>query len=427
MSLSISTSPAGPSLDGAAACASGTKGHAAGLPFGVLLDGQTAAGNGADAASEVDTWFGAALEQAEGGAAATPPAANPLAGLFGGLGSLGIRRLFSGNGEIGSEAPTLSALGKDKPANDAALFLLAAHDVLQRLESLQFAAGASASSANQASIDSSSTDDQLPPNLAAQLIEAESAASEAAGAAVPTATDSSTSPSDSATTLEEVLAKLAAQNGPDQARLPEQALSRPSVPPGLVLAEAIHAALGKGGFADQNQGFDQPSTMTGFDRRSAKSGTPAMPIAQAVATFDSTLKTASTAAPAPAPLPNQDGVVSSIVQTMRLQMRDGVGTAIVNLEPDYLGAVSIALRVENGTVTATMHAENPQVRAWMEANEGVLRESLAGQGLSLDRLLVTDERIADERSAGRRHRQEQEQHARQRPRRDDASTFEVIV
>ena len=406
MSLSISSSPAGPSVDGSA-------GHIAGRKGG--------AGNEADAATEVDSWFGTALEQAEG-LTTMPRVANPLAAQPGGLGR---RRLFSGTEEIGSDGPSLNALAKDKPANEAALFLLAAHDVLQRLESQQFAAGTPAWSAN-ARTDSAATEDQLPPNLLARFNDAESAAP-AADNGIPTSTDSSTSQAGSSTTLEDVLAKLAAQNGPDQARLPDQALSRPTVP-GLLLADAIHAALGKGAFADQNQGFDQSSTMTGFDRRSAKGAAPAIQVAQSVATFDSTLKTASTAAPAaPAPLPNEDGVVSSIVQSIRLQMRDGVGTAIVNLEPDYLGVVSIALRVENGTVTATMHAENPQVRAWMEANQGMLRESLAGQGLSLDRLLITDERIADERSSDRRHQQEQEQHARQRPRRDDASTFEVIV
>jgi flagellar hook-length control protein FliK len=119
--------------------------------------------------------------------------------------------------------------------------------------------------------------------------------------------------------------------------------------------------------------------------------------------------------------------MSSIVQSMRLQMRDGVGTAVVHLEPDYLGAVSISLRVENGVVTASLHAENPQVRAWMETNAPLLRESLAGQGLSLDRLLVTDERIADDQSQGRRQGQEQEQQAQQRPRRNGAATFEVVV
>ena len=126
-------------------------------------------------------------------------------------------------------------------------------------------------------------------------------------------------------------------------------------------------------------------------------------------------------------VPNEDGVVSSIVQTMRLQMRDGVGTAVVHLEPDYLGAVSIALRVENGVVTASLHAENPQVRAWMEANAPLLSESLARPG-TLARS-PGHYRRADRRRAvsGPPPPQEQEQHARRRPRRDDASTFEVIV
>jgi flagellar hook-length control protein FliK len=151
-------------------------------------------------------------------------------------------------------------------------------------------------------------------------------------------------------------------------------------------------------------------------------------VAEAVASADSTVKAfAASDVAAAARIPDEKDVVSSIVQSMRLQMRDGVGTAVVHLEPDYLGAVSISLRVDNGVVTAALRAENPQVRAWMEANAPLLRESLSGQGLSLDRLLITDERIADEQSSARRQQREQEQHARQRPRRDDSATFEVVV
>jgi flagellar hook-length control protein FliK len=151
-------------------------------------------------------------------------------------------------------------------------------------------------------------------------------------------------------------------------------------------------------------------------------------VAEAVASTDSALKAfAASDVAAAVRIPDEKDVVSSIVQSMQLQMRDGVGTAVVHLEPDYLGAVSISLRVDNGVVTASLHAENPQVRAWMEANAPLLRESLSGQGLSLDRLLITDERIADEQSSARRQQREQEQHARQRPRRDDSTTFEVVV
>jgi flagellar hook-length control protein FliK len=74
-----------------------------------------------------------------------------------------------------------------------------------------------------------------------------------------------------------------------------------------------------------------------------------------------------------------------------------------------------------------MHAENAQVRGWMETNAPLLRESLASQGLTLDRLVVTDDRIADDPSS-HREQHEQDQRARQRRRRDDdATTFEVVV
>ena len=127
-------------------------------------------------------------------------------------------------------------------------------------------------------------------------------------------------------------------------------------------------------------------------------------------------------------IPNEANVATSIVQSMRMQMKDGIGTAVVNLEPNYLGHVTIALKVEGGQVTATLHAENPQVRAWMEANEPMLRQGLSEQGLTLDRLLVSEERLSEEqsRSDARRQSQDQEQ-PRHKPRRDETSTFEVVV
>jgi flagellar hook-length control protein FliK len=216
----------------------------------------------------------------------------------------------------------------------------------------------------------------------------------------------------------------------DQSRLPgvpfQGAATTPSAAAGA-LTDAIRLATGQASQFDEDRGFAQSST-TEFDRRGLKNAVVAAVHLVEAGSFDAAVTDASTPSSVTnASLPNEDGVVSSIVQSMRLQMRDGVGTAVVHLTPDYLGAVSISLRVENGAVTASLHAENPHVRAWMEANTPLLRESLAGQGLSLDRLLVTDERIADEQSQGRRKQQEQEQQARQRPRRSDATTFEVIA
>jgi flagellar hook-length control protein FliK len=267
----------------------------------------------------------------------------------------------------------------------------------------------------------SAVDDQLQRNLLAALAELAAEAThtgDAVSASVPAAGESSTPVTD-------FLITESAE--PDQERGSEVPLSRPaSVAPGVALVDAIRLATAQGTSSDQDKGFDQSSAA--FDRRNSKSAAPAIHATDAVASLDSTVKAlAPLDVAAAARVPDEQDVVSSIVQSMRLQMRDGVSTAVVHLEPDYLGAVSISLPVENGSVTASLHAENPQVRGWMEANASMLRESLSGQGLSLDRLLITDERIADERSSGRRQQQEQEQHARQRPRRDESTTFEVVV
>ena len=50
-------------------------------------------------------------------------------------------------------------------------------------------------------------------------------------------------------------------------------------------------------------------------------------------------------------LPEHD-VTLQIVQSMRMQFRDGIGEAVLKLKPEHLGAVSISLRIENGGLKA---------------------------------------------------------------------------
>jgi Flagellar hook-length control protein FliK len=204
--------------------------------------------------------------------------------------------------------------------------------------------------------------------------------------------------------------------------------SRPAQSPPTTVAafvDAIRLSTNSGSSADRDAGSNQQAMTLAFDRSNGKVAR-ALNLVQPIATFETTLGGARAEAATAITLPNEANVASSIVQSMRLQMRDGVGTAVVHLEPDYLGAVSIALRVEGGVVTATLHAENHQVRAWIEANEPILRQGLLDQGLSLARLLVSDERVAEDRS-GRRPQSEQEPPARHKPRRAESGTFEVVV
>lgn len=123
---------------------------------------------------------------------------------------------------------------------------------------------------------------------------------------------------------------------------------------------------------------------------------------------------------------------AQVVQSIRLQAIDGGGEAIVRLRPDYLGELVVAVKVENGAVSAALQSDTPAVRKWVESNEASLRQALAEHGLQLDRLTVSDE--APPAESGERDRQErprdeeetQPEGRRQRKPAPDA-TFEVIV
>jgi hypothetical protein len=88
--------------------------------------------------------------------------------------------------------------------------------------------------------------------------------------------------------------------------------------------------------------------------------------------------------------PTELPVADQIVQAMRIQWRDGRGEATVTLHPEFLGNVSISLRVEQGGLTAVVRAEESQVREWIQANIGLLRERLQDQGLTLQKFEVSD-------------------------------------
>lgn len=139
-------------------------------------------------------------------------------------------------------------------------------------------------------------------------------------------------------------------------------------------------------------------------------------------------------APASRTLPNEAANAQSIVRSMQWQYRNGVGTAVVQLDPGYLGDVRVALRVDGQTVTATLHAASAEVRAWMQANESSLRQSLSAQGLSLDTLVIADEHALDHRTSpdDRRKSEQDDTERRRRPRRtsntdDEGRTFEIVV
>lgn len=120
---------------------------------------------------------------------------------------------------------------------------------------------------------------------------------------------------------------------------------------------------------------------------------------------------------------------AQIVSAIRVQWQGAAGDARIRLQPGYLGELSVALRVEQGAVVARLSASSPEVRQWIEAHEGLLRQSLAQHDLTLERLVVEaeeTERSRDDHDQSA-HQQSEQQSARRRARRSTDATFEVVV
>jgi flagellar hook-length control protein FliK len=131
-----------------------------------------------------------------------------------------------------------------------------------------------------------------------------------------------------------------------------------------------------------------------------------------------------------AEIPERD-VVAQLVQSMRVQFRDGIGEAVVRLKPEHLGAVQVSLKIENGAITATVQADVASVRHWLESQQETLRTSLAEQGLRLERFVVEAD---GQRRAARDDAQPRERRRQQQRRREDAAmsgtdhpVFEITV
>jgi flagellar hook-length control protein FliK len=126
-------------------------------------------------------------------------------------------------------------------------------------------------------------------------------------------------------------------------------------------------------------------------------------------------------------MPSERDVTAQIVQSMRLQFRDGIGEAVLTLKPEHLGTVSISLRVENGGLKASVQAEMPEVRQWLQSQQDSLRSALSEHGLRLDRFDVEPDGRRQSSSSDTR---DEEPTRKRQPRRSaqvDEPVFEVVV
>lgn len=117
-------------------------------------------------------------------------------------------------------------------------------------------------------------------------------------------------------------------------------------------------------------------------------GLAPMVVAPSGASPEITPSSMSAAAPPLAPAVGEQ-VMQQVVQSLKMQWKDGIGEAKLHLRPDALGAVTVTLRVEAGAVTAVVRAESAQVQEWVLQHQHTLRQQMEAAGLHLDELVVS--------------------------------------
>ena len=209
----------------------------------------------------------------------------------------------------------------------------------------------------------------------------------------------------------------------------------PPAPPTVTAVPAEAREAGSGGPGARGR---QLST---FEAVMSPAPRPSTRVAHAIAAFQAVANAAALqpvgtglnslvqAAGTPAAILDRE-LPTQLVHGIRVQADSGGGAAQLRLNPTFLGGVTVGVQVDGTNVVASLHASNAEVREWMQRNEQVLRQSLADQGLNLQRLVIVDE---DAPNAGREDggsdtRQQQEQQQPRRPRRlENDSTFEIVL
>ena len=248
----------------------------------------------------------------------------------------------------------------------------------------------------------------------------------------------------SSAVLDRLRAAQAASDRPDMPAVPAtpttsaaalalaQAAAAETVPasqPTLTSSLAAHLAA-SGTVAQQRQRTSPDAggdSSPGFAFNGQTAPRPAGPVLQgpsAMPTFASLVNSMQLADALPADTSTQ------IVQAIRMQMlRDG-GEAHIRLDPRQFGDMTVRIRVDQGQVTARVEADTPVVREWLQSNQHVLRQSLAGQQLTLDRLEVHE---PPESNGGRqedpseREQDRRQQRDQRRRRPDTGELFEVVA
>ena len=84
-----------------------------------------------------------------------------------------------------------------------------------------------------------------------------------------------------------------------------------------------------------------------------------------------------------------NNIVEQLAKNVTVSLHENNSHIKISLNPEALGEVMLKVSIEQGKVSTQMEVQQPQVKAAIEANIQVLRESLSNKGLVVDRIDVS--------------------------------------
>lgn len=90
----------------------------------------------------------------------------------------------------------------------------------------------------------------------------------------------------------------------------------------------------------------------------------------------------------------------SIVKSGQLLLSTGVADLRLRLKPEQLGDLRLRIMMEEGILSATLHAQSQQVKEILESSLSTLKQSLKDHGIQVDKFVVTTGNQSDYSQAG---------------------------
>lgn len=119
-----------------------------------------------------------------------------------------------------------------------------------------------------------------------------------------------------------------------------------------------------------------------------------------------------------------DTMKELIVQRFNVSSLNGVTEAKLTLTPEHLGQVDVKITMQNGLLTAVFQAENAMAKDALESQMVQLRASLAQQGITVEKIEVSQSQLASQLNQGQKQGSHNHQQNDQSQSRHKEDTFE---